>query len=234
MEAPNAGIELHPGGLIVTLLPPEVRRRQIIEAASAVIQERGVAKATTRRIAELAGTTLSNLHHIFQDKEQILEAVFRNVMVAGHEAAIRDVTPGMGIRSAIEAIILSVGEWMESRPLAIQSDLEFHLWSLRMPAFRHLLRTVVATWTANLNQVLLLARRDDEDNADTLVLARTIIGLLDGLSLQWLSVEDYDLKAAHAASADALQRAWDAGAFRVPSPPAETAARPHADALPSR
>ena len=48
------------------------RRQDFIEATIKVITEHGVANATTRRIAEAAGSPLASLHYVFHEGRIVL------------------------------------------------------------------------------------------------------------------------------------------------------------------
>ena len=52
----------------------EIRREEIIEAFYQVVSEKGLAKATVRETAKVAGCTYSTLHHYFANKEEIILA----------------------------------------------------------------------------------------------------------------------------------------------------------------
>ena len=49
-----------------------IRRRQLVEAAIAVIHEDGFTRATVARIAKYAGISSGMVHHYFKDKDDLL------------------------------------------------------------------------------------------------------------------------------------------------------------------
>lgn len=55
-------------------------RQTLIDAALAVVSEVGIAKTTTRRIAEAAGLPLGSLHYWFASKEELLDAVAAHLL----------------------------------------------------------------------------------------------------------------------------------------------------------
>jgi TetR/AcrR family transcriptional repressor of bet genes len=57
-----------------------VRRRQLVEAAIAVIHDEGFAKATVARIARRAGVSTGIVHHYFADKDALLTATMRSLL----------------------------------------------------------------------------------------------------------------------------------------------------------
>lgn len=65
-------------------LDSQIRRRQIAEAALAIITERGVAAVTTKRVAQMVGLTPSALYRHYEGKSAILEAVLDLLMDSFH------------------------------------------------------------------------------------------------------------------------------------------------------
>ncbi|GAA3811860.1 TetR/AcrR family transcriptional regulator [Cellulomonas soli] len=72
-----------------TVLPPEVRRDAIVDAAHAVFAEKGIARTTTSDIARAAGVTRGLVYHYFPETEQIVDAVLDRY-VAGFAASVRE------------------------------------------------------------------------------------------------------------------------------------------------
>jgi AcrR family transcriptional regulator len=54
---------------------PELRSR-LLEAAVATLNEEGVARLTTRRVAEQAGTSVPAVYELFDDKAGLVRAIF--------------------------------------------------------------------------------------------------------------------------------------------------------------
>jgi AcrR family transcriptional regulator/acyl-coenzyme A thioesterase PaaI-like protein len=59
---------------------PEMRRRQVFEAASEVFGEKGFAATSTRDIATAAGMPVPTMYQYFRSKEEILSLVFETYM----------------------------------------------------------------------------------------------------------------------------------------------------------
>lgn len=57
-----------------------IRRKQLVEAAIAVIHEDGFANATVARIARHAGISSGMVHHYFTDKDDLLFATMRHLL----------------------------------------------------------------------------------------------------------------------------------------------------------
>ncbi|MGO4145661.1 TetR/AcrR family transcriptional regulator [Paenarthrobacter sp. YAF11_1] len=168
--------------------PAAFRRRQFIEAAVQVISREGMAKATTRKIAEVAGLPAANLHYCFATKEDLLQAVYEYASSTGLTNI--DVTPGVGLHQGIEDIVRSFAKWMLSgRDIQI-TLYEFAFWSLRNPESSHLAGRAYRRGLDFCAQLLREVRREDESDVDVEMLARLVIGALDGFALQWLTLDD--------------------------------------------
>lgn len=57
-----------------------LRRRQLVDAAIAVIHREGFARATVARIAAQAGVSTGIIHHYFADKDALLMATMRTLL----------------------------------------------------------------------------------------------------------------------------------------------------------
>jgi AcrR family transcriptional regulator len=76
-------------------LPPEQRRRAIIDAILPLLTEHG-AGATTRRMAEAAGISEGTIFNVFADKDDLLAAALETAIdPAPLEAAISAIDPGV-------------------------------------------------------------------------------------------------------------------------------------------
>jgi AcrR family transcriptional regulator len=61
-------------------LPPDARRRQIIDTARRLISERGDAGISTADVAEAAGVTRALVHHYFRGIDELLDAVIQQLL----------------------------------------------------------------------------------------------------------------------------------------------------------
>lgn len=62
-------------------LPPETRRRQILDAASDLFAGRPYEEVSTRELAEAAGVARGLINHYFGDKRELFLAVMRDSIV---------------------------------------------------------------------------------------------------------------------------------------------------------
>lgn len=84
-----------------------IRRRQLVEAAIAVIHEEGFGQATVARIARRAGVSSGMVHHYFDDKDDLLFETMRHLLAELRADAAarlsRANSPGERIRAIIDA-----------------------------------------------------------------------------------------------------------------------------------
>jgi len=84
-----------------------IRRRQLVEAAIAVIHEEGFGQATVARIARRAGVSSGMVHHYFEDKDDLLFETMRHLLAELRADAAarlsRANSPGERIRAIIDA-----------------------------------------------------------------------------------------------------------------------------------
>jgi len=111
-------------------LSADERRQRIVEAAIEVIAEEGLARATTRRIADRAEAPLGALHYCFRNKDELMQ------VVAEHGAAelrerFNDVDPRVGLEATIRDSIGAMWSWVRAN-LGLQLALmELGLWRIR-------------------------------------------------------------------------------------------------------
>jgi TetR/AcrR family transcriptional repressor of bet genes len=82
-----------------------IRRKQLVEAAIAVIHEQGFAQATVARIARRAGISAGMVHHYFEDKDDLLFATMRHLLAELRADAVERLQQSADPRQRICAII---------------------------------------------------------------------------------------------------------------------------------
>lgn len=203
-------------GCLMPYLSAADRRDQIIDAAVAVIAEEGLAKATTRRIAERAGAPLGALHYCFRGKEELLEAVLDRVRTTMQQA-FADVDPEKGFDATVRTAVDSYWHWIRDNPglhLAIV-ELVMRIVRREKPGKRlhasvndphggELLRTSLAH-AAEVDGMALAVPADE--------LARFIVHRFDGLIFEYAESAD---KVACERQADLLAEAIVALASPAP------------------
>jgi TetR/AcrR family transcriptional regulator, transcriptional repressor of bet genes len=82
-----------------------IRRKQLVEAAIAVIHEQGFANATVVRIAQRAGVSAGMVHHYFESKDDLLFATMRHLLADLRADAVARLSRAAGPDQRIRAII---------------------------------------------------------------------------------------------------------------------------------
>ena len=82
-----------------------IRRKQLIEAAVAVIHEDGFARATVARIAKRAGVSSGIVHHYFADKDDLLFNTMRTLLADLRADAVARLSAAASPLERIRAVI---------------------------------------------------------------------------------------------------------------------------------
>jgi AcrR family transcriptional regulator len=191
----------------MTRLPMEERRERFIAAAITVVANEGVARATTRRIAEVANVPLAGLHYCFETKEQLFEAVVEASTKVGTDWAGRRVKSGMGLRAAVEVILKGHLQWILENRNMVQAQFELTHWALRHPEYEHLATREIRAYIDTTSQLLHKARQKHETEIDLEILAQHLIALVDGYAMQSLALKNGPSGAAVEYGILALQEA---------------------------
>jgi AcrR family transcriptional regulator len=181
----------------VTYLPAGERRRAIIDAAIEVIAEEGLAKATTRRIAERAGTPRATIHYCFRDKNELILLILERAR-ATMLAAFDHLEPGAGFEAALRATVAAYWQWIRDDPGLHLALLELTMWVIRnrsvvAPDGGDVWALVNAPLGGDLIETTLTdAARSDGTHPAVPVhdLARFLIHRMDGLVLEYAETQD--------------------------------------------
>lgn len=169
--------------------PVSYRRRQFVDAAITVISREGVARATTRRIAEVAQLPTASLHYCFATKEDLFHAVYEAITAAGFAEVGVLIQQEVGLYQGVADITRSFAKWAQSSRDMQLATFELTMWSLRSSDSQHLARRVYRRYLDGCTQLLREVRTGAELDVDIETLARMLIGIMDGLTLQWLSFD---------------------------------------------
>ncbi|MGI5238195.1 TetR/AcrR family transcriptional regulator [Dactylosporangium sp. CA-139066] len=175
-------------------LPAEQRRRQIIEAATALVAERGFWGLSMQDVADACGLTVPGLLHHVGSKDGLLIAVLehrdaedRRAVGDPPPADVRALCAALVRRNATQPEIVRLFAVLAAESLA--PDHPAHDYFARRQ------RTVLESLTELARPV---AARPE-------ALARQIVATMDGLQLQWLRAPDEtDLVAMWEAAAESL------------------------------
>ncbi len=106
------------------------RRRQFVDAAIAVISREGVARATTRRIADVAQLPTASLHYCFATKEDLFHAVYEAITATGLAEVSGEVRQGVGLRQGLADITRSFAKWFQSSRDMQLATYELTMWRI--------------------------------------------------------------------------------------------------------
>lgn len=108
----------------------EERRRSLVDAAVEVIVAEGLARTTTRRVAEQAGAAIGTLHYCFKNKEDLMQAVIeRGVSTFG--SAFEGIDPDAGVEATIRASVAAYWDWARANPGLNMALQELLVWMIR-------------------------------------------------------------------------------------------------------
>lgn len=159
------------------------RRREIIEAGIEVFAASGFRGGSIREIAERVGMSQAGLLHHFSSKTELLAAILER----RGELQLETVRPGRGVET-VRGLLQLIDDDRRSPGLielhcvlsaeATDADHPAHAYFVRRyQDFRELLERAFLQMAADGQLV---------DDVDAAQLSRTMIGLWDGLQLQWL------------------------------------------------
>ncbi|WP_129305024.1 TetR family transcriptional regulator [Streptomyces sp. L2] len=183
----------------------DARREQLIEAAVRVIAREGADGATTRKIADEAKAPLASLHYCFQNKENLLLAVFAQLS----EELPVDVDLPEGEKASLgpvmEQCLTRAMRWSVDNPVRIRAMIEVTLWAERYDP-----ELSVGFYDAFLKSSEDVLRQVEVTLSDEELhsVVRVAMSLVDGLSLQLLTNGDKERTLRDTATACAMLRAF--------------------------
>ncbi|MEV0600311.1 TetR/AcrR family transcriptional regulator [Streptomyces sp. NPDC050315] len=183
----------------------DTRREQLIEAAVQVIAREGADRATTRKIAEEAKAPLASLHYCFQNKENLLLAVFTQL---SQEMPV-EVDPPEGenvsLGQAMERRLTRAMQWTVENPVRVRAMIEVTLW-----AERYNPELSVSFYDGFFKSSEAVLRKADATLSDEELcsMMRVAMSIVDGLSLQMLTNGDKERALRDTATACAMLKAF--------------------------
>ena len=186
-------------------LPVEQRRVQLVAAAMRVMRRDGAWALTTRAVAREAEVPLGAVHYAFGSKADLVRAVFDTDQANAISRLLRAVDEG---GSPVEMLTRAFAGYVDAVVADPNAELvlaELSLMGGRDPELRSAAREATVQYRGG---VLDLLRRvadvsDRSWTADIDVLAESVLGLLFGLSMNWLCTGDEVLFRRCAADAAA-------------------------------
>jgi AcrR family transcriptional regulator len=168
------------------------RRRGLVDAAVRVISTEGVAKATTRRIADEAGVSGAIVHYAYATKDDLFQAVYESLTASAFGEIGTHAVPGVGLEAGIQNVLAGFVTWIRRDPNSVLALLELTAWSLRTPSSRHLASRVYGRHI-DLTAGLLAEAAPGVPRETLQLVARLVNMALDGIYLQWRALGDDSL-----------------------------------------
>lgn len=180
-----------------------VRRRQLIDAAIVTLRHHGWPDTTVARIGKQAGLSPGIIHHYFKNKDDLLAAAMRRILVEFQAEVLLRLETATGPRARLQAVIDGGFATSQFRPEVGAAWLAFWAQAPFAPSLDRLRRIYVrrlhSTLMADLRHLLPL-----EQARET---ALSLASLIDGLFLRAASGEAaVTPKVARALTTDHLDR----------------------------
>jgi AcrR family transcriptional regulator len=175
-------------------------RRQILDAAIALIAEIGWADITTRKVAERAGVNNALIHYYFGSKDALLREAIRVAFTEEFEAPITALIVAPGIHEGIDGFfdaVTSMGVDSTDALLAIEGLVQ----GLRDPESRQWMATMITVSQATIADSIRTGQQRGEvrPDLDPAGAALALIGALDALVLYRFNQPDLDLDSVRSA-----------------------------------
>lgn len=179
-------------------IPVAQRRALLLEAAWRVLSSRGVAAATTRAICAEAGMPQGAFHYCFSGRDELFREVVGGLLPIEVTAAKAAIDRRGTLAGAIARALSAYFALVEADPAAHQVLYEITTTALRDPDLADLAGLQYSRYYQAAAEVIaeLTRVRDVAWDLPVDVLARQVVTVLDGLTLQF--VIDRDTTAAHA------------------------------------
>jgi AcrR family transcriptional regulator len=162
----------------------EAKREHLIEAGKRVIFRDGIWNVTTRKIAEDASINLATIHYHFANKDELLVAVFDDMLDAIRASAQRDFSKPGTLAARIEESVLRSWEYSQGNMAGQFMQMELTVYALRnglKSLAERQLQEFLAIYLKLFNEATDVKGRTD---LDIEALSRFIVAGLDGILLQ--------------------------------------------------
>lgn len=171
----------------MSYVPSSERREEFLSAASSVIASAGIAKATTRRIAEAAGAPLGALHYCFQSKDQL----FIETLLKGSDRLSNmfdsTLSDEHGLAGGVAMVFRRHVDWFLSEKEFELAQFDLLLWALHQKTTDPIAARVYAAYVGACARALAANAPEGTHPSAIASLARLVVAFADGLSLQHLA-----------------------------------------------
>src|SRR5438309_2141167 len=168
----------------------------LVTAAARVIARDGIAQTTTRAIAAEAGMPRGSFHYCFRSKDELLQELVRVVIGDMVQAAEAAHVEGRSLVENLQAGLRAMWESVIEHPDEQLVTYELTTYALRDETTAHLARWQYENYYRQAIEYLTFVAQSGaiEWSLPMPVLARLLVTVVDGLSLNWLA--DRDSEAA--------------------------------------
>lgn len=207
--------------------PPEGdKQRQILDAGLALFAERGYHGTAVPLVAEAAGVGTGTIYHYFENKEQLVNAVFRDAKSRMRQALFHELRTNAAPRDMFLEIWRRLARFARTDPIAFQFlEMQDHVPYLDQESLALEREVLAPLWFAG--RAISQGRHERALPAETLMALvwGALVGLVKAERLGYLSLGDEALaRAGEAAWAMVAEGAgMNAGASRrTPRPRARS------------
>lgn len=171
----------------MTVPTEEARRQAILDAAVAVVVERGFGAARVADIAQRAGTSTGTVHYYFPTKLDVLDAALQH---ASDRSVVRHSAELSATKDARERLIRLIDLQIPDGPVADEWAVWLEFWNeaRHREELRERNREVYARWVGLIESIVTEGIKDGvfRPNADARDFAVRFAGMFDGLGIQAL------------------------------------------------
>lgn len=159
-----------------------IRRRQLIDATLATINEVGLHDATIAQIARRAGVSTGIISHYFKDKNGLLEATMRDITTQLRDAVLGRLKalPASDTQARLCAIVAGNFDDTQVNSAATKAWLDFWASSMHQPMLNRLQQIS----SRRLQSTIVAEFRRDLPKAQARVAGYGLTALIDGLWLR--------------------------------------------------
>ena len=169
------------------------RRQLLVEAAIRVMMRDGVARATTRSIVAEADMQLGMFHYCFRSKSELLEQVVETITAHSLDR-VEEIGRGGGtVRDTLRSTMQAYWDHVLAHPQEHLLTYELTQFALREPGLEGVAARQYEFYLQTLTRLLdeAGAAYGQQFTVPTSVIARYLITVIDGLTLNWLILRDH-------------------------------------------
>lgn len=167
------------------------RRDKLVEAAIVVMGRDGVANTTTRSIVAEAGMQVGVFHYCFRSKDELVLEVMRTINERSFSAVGEVLTMSTDAAELIDLATAAYWTHIETDPLEHLLTYELTQYALREKQ-EQAAEAQYESYTSGMEQFLSAIAQVGgiEWRTPVDVLARFVLALIEGLTLQWIVDRD--------------------------------------------